>query len=120
MNKTKLKNHADKLKVNLELKSAKGEIQVRGVKLLMISKAELENPEYETNSFGMITYKACALIARTSLVWIPLLNEEMKKEGFSSFVTQDENELWRQFFQFWKIIEADSNQGMYCNNKKFN
>jgi len=44
-----------------------------------VTKAEFENPEYEIARFGMLTGKACELISKTYMVWIPLLNEEMKK-----------------------------------------
>lgn len=48
----------------------------------MCTKAEMENPEYEKASFGMITYGACSLIRRTHRVWIPLLNQEMTKHSY--------------------------------------
>lgn len=60
-------------------------IQITGVKLVMASIAELENPEYEKTSFGMIPYKAASLIRRLHPVWIPLLNEHMRQHGYGCY-----------------------------------
>lgn len=104
----------------------------------MLSKADLENPEYEKSSFGMITYGACSLIRRTHKVWNRLLNAEMRQFGydrfycfhvflllayrlclcfsltssFEEFVSEDERVAWDKFDAFWGILEATQQQGM--------
>jgi hypothetical protein len=55
------------------------------IKLIMKTKGELENPDYEKASFGMITFGACSLIRRTYRVWTALLNREMQKHGYVCF-----------------------------------
>lgn len=95
----------------------------------MATTAELENPEYEKASFGMIPYKSASLIRRLHPIWIPLLNQHMEAHGcapFTShyflflmyrfprnnpFIRRDEVDAWAAFGEFWQTIEADSKTG---------
>jgi hypothetical protein len=93
----------------------------------MATTAELENPEYEKASFGMIPYKSASLIRRLHPIWIPLLNQHMQAHGYARFNTflplryrfprdkpfirVEEVSAWVAFGAFWKTIEADSVTG---------
>jgi hypothetical protein len=90
INKTKIVAYQKELNVVCDFNQNE---QIAPVKLAMIPRAgtffffltfvhqiDLENPEYEVGSFGMITYKACQVILKSYKVWIPLLNRHMKGE----------------------------------------
>lgn len=94
----------------------------------MATIAELENPEYEKASFGMIPYKSASLIRRLHPIWIPLLNQHMQAHGYAliadtiplltlsyplnkPFISKAEERAWAAFDDFWRTIEADSVTG---------
>src|SRR5690349_2769630 len=81
--------------------------QITPVKLALISKQDLENPEYEMAAFGMLTGKACEIIIKTHKVWIPLLNAHMKQYGYSDtrFISIAEEKIWNTFGTVRQILE---------------
>eukprot|EP00339_Tiarina_fusa_P020480 CAMPEP_0117017860 /NCGR_PEP_ID=MMETSP0472-20121206/13886_1 /TAXON_ID=693140 ORGANISM="Tiarina fusus, Strain LIS" /NCGR_SAMPLE_ID=MMETSP0472 /ASSEMBLY_ACC=CAM_ASM_000603 /LENGTH=194 /DNA_ID=CAMNT_0004722343 /DNA_START=306 /DNA_END=886 /DNA_ORIENTATION=- len=88
------------------------------LKLIPATKL-LDGDEFEESNFGMIMWKECYLIVKTSEYWMNELREAAKQFKAPFEISADTVELWDLLRRVWNLLHAGEKEILEMKKEKF-